>query len=412
MDLESNADKLYISSRILHISRFIPRETKDGHNLLFFHGGELDSNERKKILCHYSIFDIDDSVWLQVNNNIFVPQLKSHACSEIYDPIKKEFHIIITGGIYKEHLSSCGKTNYKEKEDCACSTDLISDKIYAYRKENFSEIQLKNPDVLGDRLKRFGHSMVTASDGSIYMICGFAQYIGYIVDMIKLKAYPDTKNKSFYFEGEGIHIGKQIKGRIYSSINIVNDCIIMFGGIADDVSLNDLWIINLKTISTNSIVPQGVEIEKKLIYPRFGMSSHLNIGTDGSTRLLIFGGSYWCGDSIVYGMTNEIIVFKMNLADENIFSESDCFKMLPSVYGKGSRRLFHQSIMYKGCMYVFGGFNNLILKLRMPDTSITEYKKSVSDYLKECNTIFLKLNPISSFNSFFRITTRPERLRD
>ncbi len=285
------------------------------------------------------------------------------------------------GGYSKEHLLSCDAETNKQRERCTCTTELINDKIYAYRLGKFLTIQhVLARDDYSDKVKRFGHSMVTGPDGCIYMLCGFAQYIGYLVDIIKFKVKADIKNKTFFFESDTVDVGRNMPGRLFSSCQIVQNNIIVFGGVRDNHTMNDLWVINLTTQTA-----RGVQIDPKWIYPRMGMSSVINISPldEKSARLIVFGGSYWYGRNLVYGMTNEIVVFNLKFADET-FNELDVVKSLPMVYGKGSMRIFHQSIYFNNKMYVFGGHNNLLLKLNFPDISRIEYDKSVNDYVKEC----------------------------
>lgn len=383
--VKSNSDKLHLYPRILHVSQIIPKESKEENTILFIHGGEHD----QKMLCHYSLFDMDAEVWLDTSEfaKDFCPQLKSHACSYIYDPERKEFYIIFSGGMYKEHLSNCEAVTNKQKERCGCMTELINNKLYAYRNNRFLPVNLKGKDNndYSDRVKRFGHNMVTASDGCIYILCGFTQYIGYLVDIVRLHPKSDVKNKTFYFEAEAVEISKNMPGRTYATAQIVQSNIIVFGGVKDDHTLNDLWVINLINLTA-----YGVNVLSNWIYPRFGMSSILNLYAAASglaepytARFIIFGGSYWTGKELVYGMTNEVLVFNLKFSDDT-FSECDVIQSLPSVYGKGSRRIFHQSVYYRNKMYIFGGPNNLILKMKMPEFKILDYKKSLDEYIKEC----------------------------
>jgi hypothetical protein len=296
----------------------------------------------------------------------------------------------LIGGYSKEHLLSCDAETNKEKERCICTTELINEKVYAYRQGKFLTIQhYPARDDYADKLKRFGHSLVTGPDGCIYMLCGFAQYLGYLVDIIRFKPKADIKNKTFFFESDTVDVGRNMMGRMNATCEIVQNNIIVFGGLKDNHTLNDLWVINLTTQTA-----RGVQIETKWIYPRFGMSSVLNISPsdERSARLIVFGGSYWSGRDLVYGMTNEIVVFNLKFADET-FNELDVVKCLPMVYGKGSMRIFHRSIYFQNKMYIFGGHNNLLLKMNFPEIKALEYKKPLSDYIKEC-----KYNKIKFFS--------------
>ena len=229
----------------------IPKEIPEQNNMLFIHGGEYE----EKILCQYSLFDLDNEMWVPVATNKFVPQLKAHAITHIHDPLKKEFYLILSGGFYREHLSNCEAETNKQKEKCICPTELVNDKFYSFRNNEFIQIQQKplHKDDLSEKLKRFGHATLTASDGSFYMIGGFCQYIGYLIDIIQFKPKLDIKNKTFYFESQFVDVGKNIPGRVYPTCQIIHDNIIVYGGLKDDRSLNDLWVINLKNLSSKVI---------------------------------------------------------------------------------------------------------------------------------------------------------------
>ena len=355
---------------------------KENHNLqseeiIFIHGGDLEG----KILCHYSMFDLNNKEWIYISNKNFCPQLKSHSGVRILDPTKNEPYVIIMGGLYVDHLSNCEAKTNREKERCACVTQSISEKVYAFRNHAFIQVSIKNKELFGDRLKRFGHNLLYINK-EIYFICGFAQYIGYMIDIIKFKVCENIKDKSFYFEGENVDINlpKQMSGRMFSSVNVIYDYIVIFGGVADNITFNDMWMINYKTLQINQI-----EINNKYIYPRFGMSSIVKIREE-SARIIVYGGSYWAGPNMISGITNEILSFHLKFVKQEksyIFLEAD--KFIPVVYGKASKRIFHQSFLYKDNMIVFGGPNNFILSLRLTNLDENSYNSSLLQYQHECN---------------------------
>jgi hypothetical protein len=200
--------------------------------------------------------------------------------------------------------------------------------------------------------------------------------------MIRFKINENFTENIFDLEGEDIHIkgADGLKGRMFGCVNIIYNYISIFGGIRDEVSLNDLWLINMETFDATFI-----EINKHHIYPRFGMSSITKYDDEEQTcRAIIYGGSYWSGPQLISGVTNELIVFNFKFSNENNFIRfSDEDHIIPLVYGKGSKRIYHQSVNYNNKMITFGGINNYVLQMDLMNSSSKSYEGSIVAYLDE-----------------------------
>jgi len=376
--------------RVQHICIRIPKEKKEGSDVLFIHGGDYESHP----LCHYLYFNCSTFQWTKFLNNCEAPQLKAHAATLFKEPNKGENYVIITGGITREHLSNCYAENNQQKENCGCSPETISEQIYAYRDHYFLKIHFEKNEETGDRMKRFGHSMITVNN-SIYILCGFIQYVGYVIDIIKLNALIDIKTSSFYFEPESIEVSKSMQGRMFASVNIVYDYIVIFGGTRDGKTLNDLWLINTKNFESCQI-----ETDLQYLYPRFGSSSCILYNKESNkqtARLLIYGGSYWMHNNLMGGICNELCVFKMKFSQNDLL-QIDVEKFIPLIYGKGSKRVFSNSFILNEKMYIFGGLSASLINFSFPDTRILKYDRTLNEYLKECkyfknnNNLHLYLN--------------------
>jgi hypothetical protein len=373
--ISANSQKLHIYPRVQHIMNLITKEISFGDDYLFIHGGDKDGI----VICDYVLFNLNTTEWEPSQEGVICPQLKCHASTTMRDQSKGELYVIFNGGVYIDHLNNCSSVTNKQKERCGCTTESISDEIYAYRNHSFSKILVTNKDLLGDRLRRLGHNLINYN-GDIILLCGYAKYIGYMVDIIRFRVSENFKDKIFNLEGEDVVLkaSEGLKGRMFGCVNILHNYITIFGGVRDDVALNDLWLINLNTYEAILI-----ELNKDYIYPRFGMSSIVQHDKEeSSSRLIIYGGSYWSGPQLISGVCNEIVVFNFKF-NEGDTAYQDVDSVIPMVYGKGSKRIYHQSISYKGKMITFGGTNNLILQLNLINTRSCSYTKSLSAYLDE-----------------------------
>ena len=287
-------------------------------NILFIHGGEHEGN----IMGNYLLYDLDHNEFLpfEHDNTELRPQLKGHAASYIIDIQSRFFDVIITGGILKVHTANCeiasGQNNvYKDK--CLCVSITISDEVYGFRNGAFFLIQVKNKKDLKDRLKRFGHCMLKMSeseeDQRIIMLGGFIQNLGYVIDLLILNPIKNMNSKSYDLEVTPIKL-ELIPGRIYPTCQMIKGRIILFGGLADKKLFNDIWIIETREHEWTSIQLQN---DPNYIYPRLGMSSCIFSDSETQSRILIYGGSYTHGKSILAGVTNEIIVIDVKVRKYN-----------------------------------------------------------------------------------------------
>lgn len=227
--------------------------------------------------------------------------------------------------------------------------------------------------------------MLTINE-EIYLLGGFIQYTGYVIDIIKLVPVNDVKNNSFTFDIEFVEISKSMEGRMFACINVIFHYIAIFGGSRDGRTLNDLWLINTKNWESSYI-----ETDLQYLYPRCGSSScvlYEKNPNKQSARLLIYGGSYWWSNSsIVSGVNNELCLFKLKFNQDDV-QEVDVEKFIPLIYGKGSKRVFSNSFISEDKMYIWGGLSPHILNFKFPESSVKKYLKSLNEYVKECKYLF------------------------
>lgn len=267
------------------------------------HGGESDGYT----LCHYSIYNLNTLAFetLELPEDKFYPQIKGHASVLYVDSKHKNTHWLISGGISKEHTGNCLEKSCLNRELCNCKNEIITDSFYIFHEDDgFTQITVQNKTEFGDRLKRYAHSLVMTEDKSIYMMCGFIQYKGYVFDMIKLTI--DDKGKKTLVKASEVLLTANIPGRMYASVSCVYNKIIVFGGVQENKTLNDLWMIDPITLTANC-----TQFDKNFILGRFGMSSsiHSDPVNENLSRLIIFGGSYFTGKRLISSMTSEVLVF-------------------------------------------------------------------------------------------------------
>ena len=244
---------------------------------------------------------------MDLPRNNFYPQLKGHACVMYTIINKKQQFIFLSGGITKEHKVNCSQKTYIEREMCKCKNEIISDSFYLFSENTgFLEVSVSNMTEMGDKLKRYAHSMVIDNDNVIYMLCGFVQYKGFVFDLVKLKIV--EKDKKYSLKAQEISLVANIEGRMYASASFIYGKIFLFGGVNDKKALNDFWVID-----PNNKVANCISFEKNFIVGRFGMSTTLHIDpvNENLARIIIFGGSYFSGEKLISGMTSEIVLFHL-----------------------------------------------------------------------------------------------------
>ena len=238
-----------------------------------------------------------------------IPQLKSHAFGYLTlteNKKKKNTYVIITGGITCEHEDKCFN-----KEKCDCSNIVLNDQVYIYYKEEFTPIILEDKLGFQPLVRRYGHSMVTLANGKIYMLCGFIQYVGYVIGLIEMSF--SINNYIVTCSCRQIDIPPKVKGRIYASVSVVFNKIVIFGGSRDTRTLNDMWVIDLVDDKTPLI--QQVVIDRNIYMPRFGMStSVVNDSHDNNlVRIIVLGGSYFNDENFGDGITSELLIFGVSV---------------------------------------------------------------------------------------------------
>ncbi len=287
-----------------HICSLFPRENLKDDRLIM-HGGESDGFS----LCHYSLFNLNTLSFenLDLPKDKFYPQVKGHACVLYVDSKQKNTHWLISGGISKEHTGNCLEKSYMERELCKCKNEIIVDTFYLFREDDgFTQVTVQNKNEMGDRLKRYAHSLIITDEKNIYMMCGFIQYKGYVFDMIKLTV--EDKAKKTIIRASEVNINANIPGRMYASVSYVYNKIIVFGGVQEEKTLNDLWMIDPNTLQATC-----TQFDKNFILGRFGMSTcvHHDPVNEDLSRLIIFGGSYFTGKRLISSMTSEVVVFRV-----------------------------------------------------------------------------------------------------
>ena len=380
--------KLHLPSRISQKMIVMPRDgiLSDDFNL-FILGGENDG----KILCRADIFRFKERDWVPSTQDEFIPQIKNHAMTLIYHPTRiHEVYILISGGIMKEHQGCFAKKN-REKERCPCRTEIINTKYYLYKNNAFNEIKIVPKTILNYPLHRIGHNMVTLkrnliSDAEIYLLNGFAQHYGFCFSMIKMTFDIQPKTQEMRLIAEDIVLeNSENFGRMNAACEIYKNYIIVFGGIKDEIPLNDILIINI-----DNKTYEHYENDSNYIFPRFGMSSVISVyqyhedKNCDNVRMIVYGGSYWSGKNIVYGITNEIIIIKMTYRN-NALEYIESIKC--DVFGKGSKKVFHSSALYQDdsgeYMISYGGLDNKFSILKLPVIKEKEIETSLCDYIEE-----------------------------
>lgn len=291
----------------MHICILLQKEHEEQDDTLLLHGGEYNN----RILFSYNIFNLNKQHWMKTEPLLgkLVPQLKSHSFGyyKITEKNKAISYIIISGGITIEHDIKC-----YNKEFCDCDNLILSDQIYIYYRETFTPVVLEDKNDFQKTVRRYGHSMFNLANGKLYMIGGFVQYEGYVIDIIEMNI--SIKNKVVSCKCNKIELmTNKIKGRMYCSVSVVFNKIILFGGVRDTRTLNDMWVIDFEDIK-NPITTE-VEIDKKVFLPRFGMSTATQHDShDGNLyRIMILGGSYFNDDNFSEGVTNELLVFSVSV---------------------------------------------------------------------------------------------------
>ena len=295
----------------MHIAVKIPGENNEDKILI--HGGEKDG----KMLSSFNLFNLKFNKWMSFNPTDIIPQLKGHSACLYFDVNKNEYYVIITGGVQRDHITGCNAVTNDQREKCLCDLENITGSIYAYKDQTFYNLRVTNKSDLGDKLKRYGHSLICTNDKILYMFGGFIQYKGYMGDLIKLTLVHDPKEKYTVF-AEEIKLKSSITGRMFASVSYVFDRLIIFGGLSDNNSLNDFHIINLKKDHEVIVIPP---YSKEYIYCRLGMSDCVIYDTlnQDLARIFIFGGSYWSGKYLVPGMCNELLVVEVEVIFVLIF---------------------------------------------------------------------------------------------
>ena len=322
--------KFEIQPRIHHICALINKEDSQEDDKLLFHGGEY----KNQILSNYTLFNLRTQTWIQTlpkPKNLLpnVPQLKSHACCHysVVDKIErnekkgnnekqinKVSYVIITGGLTIDHNTKC---NVNIIGKCACDSLKLNKQIYIYYRESFTPIIIEddsqeNTTDYSPLLARYGHSMFNLNE-KIYIICGFIQYIGFVIDIIELKINIKNTITCSCKKLEIQNMSEKFKGRIYSSVSTIFNKIVIFGGVKDNKTLNDMWIIDFE--NEKNLVLTEVIINTDLILPRFGMSTciiHDSLNTN-KARIMIFGGSYFNDENFKEGVTNELLVLNLQV---------------------------------------------------------------------------------------------------
>jgi hypothetical protein len=391
---------------ILHIQAYIPKQN-ESHPKFLIHGGERGNT----ILCRAYLYDLsfglDDNERLSsISEEDFVPQLKGHAWAPLLVSLSriKQYFILITGGLTISHSDNCEvsvlrrkgeKVTNKMKEVCGCSGEDMNPHVYLFVDDAFSLVHPKAKDIKEmETLKRYGHSMVYMEDqGCIYLLCGFIQYSGYVLEIVKLKL---IKEESIYSKrklgGEVPHSGltceienimaeniqlEEISGRVHAGVSSAHNCIIIYGGYKNNKVLNDLYVINM---NFKKLTVTKVNYEPSFILPRFGITAnvHLDDYNHNLSRLIIFGGSFFHGSKMVKTMTSEVIVFRLNFNANDYSLNVEPFT--PAIFGFSDKKVYHSACFYENKLYIYGGMVTEFQILELPSESDFFIENCINDY--------------------------------
>ena len=407
---EKIAAKYHLPSRTSHTMIVMPQtllgKVQDNCNILII-GGENDG----KTVCRADIFNYKETDWVPSGQDEFIPQIKNHAVTLVSHPSRAhEVYILISGGFVKDHQGCYAKKN-REKERCPCKKEMINTQYFLYKNNKFTEISVVPRTTSKFPLHRIGHNMVTfsqgfASDSEVYLLNGFAQHHGFCFSMVKLVLDFQPKNQELRLLAEDVEFpGERSLSRIHATCNVYQNYIIVFGGIREDTPLNDVLVIDIlkKTI-------ERYENDESYIFPRFGLTSvivtHPYIENQGEeiVRMINFGGTFWEGKNVIYGQTNEIVVFKFSYRNNKLSLED---KVICDVFGKGLKRLFHSSVLCPeqdaDYMISYGGIDNKFIVLKIPKIKKEPITTSLNDYVKN--------NPYVDLNDLF-ISQNDEKIKE
>lgn len=404
---EKIAAKHHLPCRTSHTMIIMPQTLlQDNCNILIF-GGENDG----KTLCRADIFNFKETDWVPSGQDEFIPQIKNHATTLVYHPTRAhEVYILVSGGFVREHQGCYAKKN-REKERCPCKKEMINTQYFLYKNNKFTEISVVPKTTSKFPLHRIGHNMVTVSQGlnsepEVYLLNGFAHHYGFCFSVVKLVLDFQPKNQELRLLAEDIEFpGERSLSRIHATCSVYQNYIIVFGGVREDTPLNDVLVID---IIKKSI--ERYENDESYIFPRFGLTSvivsHPNVENQSEeiVRMINFGGTFWEGKNVVYGQTNEIVVFKFCYKNSKISLED---RVICDVFGKGLKRLFHSSVLCPGrdvdYMISYGGLDNKFLVLKIPKIKKEPITISLSDYVKN--------NPYVDINDLF-ISQKDEKIKE
>lgn len=382
-------DKTAYLDRIQHVAVYIPKEAGD-QDFLFIHGGLSE----KGIESSYVLFNLNENKFVSnetnkkeksknnantnANADIKSPALKAHAITALWIKNRgvKEYYLIFSGGI----------TIFQKKE-------IINGNLYCFNKnkDKFALVKyaqdidtdIHNFDL--SLLKRFGHNMglLTVNGAKlIFILNGFIQFKGYVAELVILDITNEALNDGteFIYKGRKIEMKNPFAGRINASVSVLNNKIIVYGGVKDNVVLGDLYVIDALNLA--SVEVSQVPIDNKVIQPRFAASSVIyeDSSDNGVARVIIFGGAL-AVDDLVTNMTNEIAIIKMN---DNLEFSADDVQLdvyIPSVYGIAIKRVYHSAVLFENKMIVLGGTDPTFITLEVPFAVSYEITEDLNEYV-------------------------------
>jgi hypothetical protein len=232
----------------------------------------------------------------------------------------------------------------EERLICDCKEEYINDTLYMYKRGKFTEVEIqKNPldeSLSSELLERFGHNFVFNANLKLcFCLFGFMKFNGFIFDIVQVNVIREPKNriKTICDLDKFEEIRHAIPGRIHASVIPYKDYLIVYGGVSNKKTMDDLWIINLDDKSReekkeeNEIVLDNDDIKKikaKIsirkvendyinFNPRYGCSTicyKSNLLDVNEKKVIIFGGSvYFTKENKYEGMINEILMMKITV---------------------------------------------------------------------------------------------------
>lgn len=238
------------------------------------------------------------------------------------------------------------KLSSEDRLICDCKEEIISDYTYVYKRGKFTEVEIQktalDESLNSETLRRFGHNLVFIPSLKLcFILFGFMKFKGFVFDLIQMNVKREPKNriKTICELTKFDHIKDLIPGRMFASVSVYKEYLIVFGGVSDKRTFDDLWIINLDekveqeneeeeeikfdndSKAKNKLIAKislrKVENEFIKFNPRYGCSTisyKSNLLDVNEKKVILFGGSvYYAAENKYEGLINEILCLKITV---------------------------------------------------------------------------------------------------